>query len=84
MEQHFREKHKVADYAELLFKSPKTISNIFKKASYPSPLAIINERLILEAKRLLLFSNKTAGQIAYELGYKEGGHFSKHIVTYHQ
>jgi len=82
VEQHFREKHKVADYAELLFKSPKTISNIFKKASYPSPLAIINKRLILEAKRLLLFSNKTAGQIAYELGYKEGGHFSKFFKTH--
>jgi len=41
VELHFREKHKVTDYAELLFKSPKTISNIFKKAGYSSPLTFI-------------------------------------------
>lgn len=82
VELHFREKHKVTDYAELLFKSPKTVSNIFKKAGYASPLTFINERIILEAKRLLLFSDKTAEQISYELGYKEGGHFSKFFKSH--
>ena len=82
VEQNFREKHQVKDYAALLFKSSKTISNIFKKAGYPTPLAIIHERIISEAKRLLLFSDKTAEQISYELGYTEGGHFSK-FFKYH-
>ncbi len=77
IEQHFREKHQVADYAALLFKSPKTLSNLFHKYSDKSPLATINERLVLEAKRLLLYSDKTSEEIAYELGYKEAGHFSK-------
>ena len=77
VEQHYKEKHKVADYAELLYKSPKTLSNVFKKAGYPTPLTIINDRILLEAKRLLIFSTKSAEQIAYELGYNEGGHFSK-------
>ena len=77
VEQHFREKHKVADYAELLFKSPKTLSNLFNKTGDKSPLQIINERIALEAKRLLLYSDKTAEEIAYELGYKEAAHFSK-------
>jgi len=77
VEQHFKQKHKVSDYAELLFKSPKTLSNVFKKAGYPTPLTIINDRIILEAKRLLLFSNSSADQIGYELGYKESSHFSK-------
>lgn len=77
VEQYFKEKHKVADYAELMYKSPKTLSNVFKKSNYPTPLAVINDRIILEAKRQLLFSNKTAEEIAYELGYNEGAHFSK-------
>ncbi|WP_108805563.1 AraC family transcriptional regulator [Aquimarina sp. Aq107] len=77
IEQHFREKHQVAEYAELLFKSPKTLSNLFNKYSDKSPLATINERIVLEAKRLLLYSDKTSEEIAYELGYKEAGHFSK-------
>ncbi len=77
VEQHFKEKHQVADYADLLFKSPKTLSNFFKKHDVKSPLKIINERITAEAKRLLLYSNKSAEEIAYELGYNEPSHFSK-------
>ena len=40
-------------------------------------MTVINERILLEAKRLLVYSNKTADEIAKELGYKEAGHFSK-------
>lgn len=42
-----------------------------------SPLQVINERIILEAKRLLLYSGKTAEEIGFELGYGEAAHFSK-------
>ncbi len=77
VEQHFRQKHSVAEYAELLFKSPKTLSNLFKKSGDKSPLKIINERIVLEAKRLLFYSDKTAEEIGYELGFKEAAHFSK-------
>jgi AraC family transcriptional activator of pobA len=38
VEQNFREKHQVADYATLLFKSPKTLSNVFHKLGGNSPL----------------------------------------------
>ncbi|WP_438962551.1 helix-turn-helix domain-containing protein [Nonlabens sp.] len=81
VEQHFKEKHQVADYADLLFKSPKTLSNFFKKHNVKSPLKIINERIAAEAKRLLLYSDKSAEEIAYELGYKEPSHFSKFFKT---
>lgn len=77
VEKHFREKHKVSEYADLLFKSPKTIANLFHKHSHKTPLMVINERILLEAKRLLRYSQKTSEEIALELGYKEAGHFSK-------
>lgn len=77
VEQHFRTKHKVAEYADLLYKSPKTLSNLFKKTGEKSPLKVINSRVLLEAKRLLLFSNKTSEEIGYEVGFNDAGHFSK-------
>lgn len=77
VEKHFREYHHVKDYANLLFKSPKTLSNLFPKYSDKSPIAFINDRIILEAKRLLLYSNKSTDEIATVLGYKDPGHFSK-------
>lgn len=77
VEMHFRKKHLVTDYAFMLNKTPKNLSNLFAKHSEKTPLMIINERIFLEAKRLLLFSSKTSSEIAYELGYKEPGHFTK-------
>ncbi len=77
VEKHFRELHTVKDYAALLFKSPKTLSNLFPKYSDKSPLMVINDRILLEAKRLLVYSDKTTADIAIELGYKDPGHFSK-------
>lgn len=77
VEKHFKQKHAVSDYAEMLNKSPKTISSLFKRYNQNTPLTFINERILLEAKRLLLFSDKSSAEIAYELGYKEPAHFSK-------
>ncbi len=77
VEKHFREFHHVKDYAKLLFKSPKTLSNLFPKYGERSPIMVINDRIILEAKRLLLYSDRSTEGIATELGYKDPGHFSK-------
>ncbi len=77
VEKHFREKHQVKDYADLLFKAPKTLANLFHKYGNKTPLNVIQERILLEAKRLLLHSNKTTEEITSYLGYKDSGYFSK-------
>lgn len=77
VEKHFREYHTVKDYANLLFKSPKTLSNLFPKYSDKTPSMVINDRILLEAKRLLLYSDNSTNEIALELGYKDPSHFSK-------
>jgi AraC-like DNA-binding protein len=41
VESNFKTKHQVADYAEMLNKSPKTLSNLFKKYNEKSPLQVI-------------------------------------------
>lgn len=77
VEKHFREHHQVSDYASMLFKSPKTLSNLFKKLGQKTPLQMINERLALEGRRLLLYTDKPVAEIADELGFLESGHFSR-------
>ena len=74
---HFKEKRQVSEYAELLYKSPKTLSNLFLKYNQKTPLQIIHERIVLEAKRLLLYTDKTAKEIAYDLGFEEVASFHK-------
>ena len=73
----FKEKRKVSDYAELLFKSPKTLSNLFAIYNQKSPQQIIHERITLEAKRLIQFSDKQNQEIAFDLGFNDAAHFSK-------
>jgi AraC-like DNA-binding protein len=77
VEQHFKTKHSVAQYAELLNKSSKTLSNIFSKISSKTPLQYIQERKMLEARRLLRYSDLQIQEVAYEIGYDDIQTFSR-------
>ena len=77
VEKHFREEHTVTGYAEKLFISPKSLSKRLNTQGYATPLQIIKDRLILEAKRQLKFSNKTVKEIAFELGFDDPAYFSR-------
>ena len=77
VEENFMTKKSVGEYAELMFKSPKTITNVFSKYSEDSPLQVIHKRVIMEAKRMLLYTDKPAKEIGMELGYSDPAQFSK-------
>lgn len=77
VEQHFKTKHTVKEYADLLNKSPKTLSNIFAQLINKTPLQIIHERKLLEAKRMLRYTDKPIKEISYELGFEDIQTFSR-------
>jgi AraC-like DNA-binding protein len=77
VEEYFKNKKSVAEYAKLMHKSPKTIANVFSKNSERTPLEVIHERIIIEAKRMILFTDKTMKEVGFELGYEDPAQFSK-------
>ena len=77
VDEHFRTKKRVQEYAELLHRSPKTLTNLFASCGQPSPLSIIHDRVNAEARRLLLDTSKSAKEIAYLLGYEDTAAFSR-------
>lgn len=77
LEKHFREWHKVQQYADALFKSPKTISNLFNQYGSETPLQLIHNRIVLEARRLLHYTDKPSKEVAYELGFDDPAQFNK-------
>jgi AraC family transcriptional activator of pobA len=77
VEVHYKNNHSVGQYAALLNKSPKTLSNLFAQYNQKSPLQIIQDRVLLEAKRMLLYSNKSIKEIAFEIGYEDIQTFSR-------
>lgn len=76
VEKNYKRYSKVSDYAKLLHKSPKTLSNIFKKHIDKTPIQIINDRRLLEAKRLLKYTDYTIQEISDELNFKDIQAFS--------
>ncbi|WP_462254470.1 helix-turn-helix domain-containing protein [Ferruginibacter sp.] len=77
VELHYRKERQVQFYAGLLNKSPKTISNIFSLYGKKTPLQIIQERIIAEAKRLFYYTDKSVKEIADYLGFDDVANFSK-------
>lgn len=82
LEQNFKKEHSVSFYADLLNKSPKTLSNVFSLLKQSTPSNLIRDRIILEAKRYLHYTEKTAKEIAYELGFENPAHFSRFFKQY--
>lgn len=74
---HFREKHSVADYAQLLNIAPKTLSSKFNKMHLENPNEAIKNRILLEAKRLLIYTDLSIKEIAYQLGYEDPAYFNR-------
>jgi len=77
VEKHFKELHTVGEYATLLNKSPKTLSNLFKKSNSKTPLQTIQERIILESERMLVHTDFTVSEIGYELGFRDIQSYSR-------
>lgn len=82
VELHFKNLHTVNDYAQIMNKSSKTLSNVFSQNSNKSPFQILTERKIVEAKRLLCYGNLTVKEVSYELGYKDIQSFSRAFKNY--
>ena len=77
VELHFKEKHAVKDYADMLFRSPKTLSNLFKKSRHMSPSQVIQNRIIIEAQRQLIYTDQSISDIAEDLGFTDIQVFSR-------
>jgi AraC-like DNA-binding protein len=77
VESHYKHKHSVADYADLLLVPSKTLTQKFKRLNLLQPNEVIKNRIILEAKRLLAYTVMSSKEIAYELGYEDPAYFSR-------
>ena len=63
-------------YADKLFMSARNLNLICQAVLEQSVTEIIETRKLIEAKNLLIRTDKTISQIGFELGYKEKAHFT--------
>ena len=71
VDENFKEWHKVKDYATEIHITPKHLSQTVKNITGKVAKEHIQDRLVLEAKRLLLHTDMTITAIAYDTGFEE-------------
>jgi len=77
VEKHFRSHRPVSDYADLLGMTLATLGRLCQEQLGMTPLAVINARLVLEARRELAYSSRSIKEIAHDLGFSDEGYFSR-------
>lgn len=77
LDQNYKTLHSVTDYANRLGISPKSLTKHFQKTGNQTPSEFIKNRIILEAKRLLIYSDDSVKQIAYSLGFNDSAYFTR-------
>ncbi|CAM1352282.1 helix-turn-helix domain-containing protein [Tenacibaculum crassostreae] len=77
VEQNFKKLHSVTDYANRLGLSPKSLTKHFQKIGTQTPSDFIKNRIVTEAKRHLLYTDKAIKFVAFDLGFNDPAYFSR-------
>ena len=77
IEIHLRSGWSVAQYAAGLNVTPARLRAACIEVTGKTPTRVLEERLVLEAKRNLTYTNMTVAQIAYYLGFTDPAYFSR-------
>jgi AraC family transcriptional activator of pobA len=77
VEDNYRDKHEVAAYADMLNITPGYLNDLVKQQSGKTAITYIHERIMVEAKSMLLHTELSVKQIAYELGFEDAAYFNR-------
>ena len=75
LETHIATHKQVSAYAEMLHLSPYQLNAITKSVAGKTCSALIDEQIVLEAKRLLLATTAQVSQVAFHLGFDDASYF---------
>jgi AraC family transcriptional regulator, transcriptional activator of pobA len=77
IERHYRDGLPLARYTAMLGVSEKQLRAACRKCAHQTPTRMIEQRILLEAKRALLYSNMRVAEAAYYLGFNDPAYFSR-------
>lgn len=77
IEENFKKEHQISFYSKKLGIDTRKLTSITKFFLHKTPKQILNERLMVEAKRMLLYTSNSSKEISYHLGYEDPAYFSR-------
>ncbi len=82
IDENYKKGYNVAEYARLLHISSRSLLDLTQQQLNKTPSQMIQERIILEAQRSLLYSNFNINQVGYRLGFDDASYFVKYFKKY--
>ena len=79
LETNYTKLKSVNDYAQLILISKKRLGQATAKILGKTPKGIINDRILLEAKRLLVHTHLSIKEIGQELGFEDPAYFVRYF-----
>ncbi|MGB0748826.1 MAG: helix-turn-helix domain-containing protein [Magnetospiraceae bacterium] len=79
LEDHYREHWPITQYAEKLGLSQARLNRLCNAIAGKGASALIQDRVILEAQRYLIYTSANAAMIAYDLGFQDPAYFSRYF-----
>ena len=79
LESNYHKLKQVSNYAKIISVTEKRLNQATSKILGKSPKQMIDERVMLEAKRLLAHTNESVKEIGFELGFDEPTNFIKYF-----
>ncbi|HEY3850245.1 MAG TPA: helix-turn-helix domain-containing protein [Steroidobacteraceae bacterium] len=77
IEKHYRLRERVPAYAKALGVSATALRIACARVAGMPPTAILDQRALLEAKRALLYSNRSITELSFHLGFVDPAYFSR-------
>jgi len=77
VEGEFRDGRSLADYADMLNVSQSRLRKACLGVTEQSPMQIVHARILLEAKRQLVYTSMSVREIAYALGFDDPAYFTR-------
>ncbi|SES23772.1 helix-turn-helix domain-containing protein [Pedobacter rhizosphaerae] len=82
LKKHYTEHHEVSFYADSLNISTSVLTHQVKHSTFKTPKQLIDEHLLLEAKRILYWSDITSKELSWKLGFETDSYFSRFFKKY--
>ncbi len=82
IEQHYKTIRLPKEYADLLYITPNHLNALCQEMVNTTAGELIRQRILLEAKRLLINADLNISEIAYTLNFKDNSYFSRFFRKY--
>jgi AraC family transcriptional activator of pobA len=77
IEERYRSGAPTAAYAQALAVTPARLRHACLRVAGAPPARLLRDRMLMEARRALLYSNMTVAEVGFSLGFDDPAYFSR-------